>query len=174
MAKRTVEELVDDLDGTPASQTVRFGMDGALYKIDLSAANAKALREALAAFVAAATRLRPSPPMPYVAGRGRSTNRRPGDRRDRNRAIREGCDARLTSLTTRPVEAGHHRQVSRRAQEVTAAARAQHALPRRLSGRSHNRLLIGYFLAYPFADVTPRALAVRSAAPGICAVAGGC
>lgn len=32
--------LVDDLDGEPAAETVRFGIDGATYEIDLSTDNA--------------------------------------------------------------------------------------------------------------------------------------
>jgi hypothetical protein len=44
MARRIVRELVDDLDGTPAAETVRFGLDGVLYDIDLSIAHAARLR----------------------------------------------------------------------------------------------------------------------------------
>lgn len=55
MAQRVQISLTDDLlgDDTPADETVSFGIDGATYEIDLSADNAAALREALAAFVAA-------------------------------------------------------------------------------------------------------------------------
>jgi hypothetical protein len=52
MAQRTIVQLVDDVDGGEASQTVKFGLDGALYEIDLSEGNAKQLREALADFIA--------------------------------------------------------------------------------------------------------------------------
>jgi hypothetical protein len=48
--------FVDDLDGTEAEGTVRFGLDGAEYEIDLNAAHAAALREALAPYVSAARR----------------------------------------------------------------------------------------------------------------------
>jgi hypothetical protein len=48
--------FVDDLDGTDAEGTVRFGLDGAEYEIDLNAAHAEALREALAPYVSAARR----------------------------------------------------------------------------------------------------------------------
>lgn len=48
--------LVDDLDGSDAVETVSFGIDGVQYEIDLSEKNAKALREALAAYVAAGRR----------------------------------------------------------------------------------------------------------------------
>lgn len=39
--------LEDDIDGTPAEETVTFGLDGTTYEIDLSAANAAKLRDAL-------------------------------------------------------------------------------------------------------------------------------
>ena len=48
--------LVDDLDGGEAEGTVRFGLDGAEYEIDLSAEHAEALRAALAPFIGAARR----------------------------------------------------------------------------------------------------------------------
>jgi len=48
--------LIDDLDGGDAEGTVRFGLDGVEYEIDLSAEHAEALRRALAPFVGAARR----------------------------------------------------------------------------------------------------------------------
>jgi hypothetical protein len=51
MAQKVNIVLVDDLDGTDATQTVSFGLDGANYEIDLNDENASALREALAAYV---------------------------------------------------------------------------------------------------------------------------
>ena len=58
MAQRTVVELVDDLDGTvdTSIETVRFGLDGVSYEIDLRDANAGALRDQLAEFIEAARR----------------------------------------------------------------------------------------------------------------------
>ena len=53
MAQRIQTIFVDDLDGSEAAGTVRFGVDGADYEIDLSAAHAKALGEALEKYVAA-------------------------------------------------------------------------------------------------------------------------
>jgi hypothetical protein len=52
MAQKVQVLLLDDLDGTEADQTVRFGLDGASYEIDLSDANAEALRDVLATYVA--------------------------------------------------------------------------------------------------------------------------
>ena len=56
MAQKIQTLFVDDLDGSEAEGTVRFGLDGAEYEIDLSAEHAQALRDALAGFVKAARR----------------------------------------------------------------------------------------------------------------------
>ena len=40
MAQKVRIILEDDLDGGPADETVRFGLDGGQYEIDLSNANA--------------------------------------------------------------------------------------------------------------------------------------
>ena len=55
--------LVDDIDGTPAEETVSFALDGKEYEIDLSADNAQKLRDAIA---------------PYVGHARRATGRRRG------------------------------------------------------------------------------------------------
>jgi len=56
MAQKVQTLLIDDLDGGEADATVRFGLDGAEYEIDLSAKNADALRKALARYVEAGRR----------------------------------------------------------------------------------------------------------------------
>lgn len=60
MAQRTVITLVDDLDGTAldaaTGDTIRFGLDGRNYEIDLSDENAAALRETLRPYVDAGRR----------------------------------------------------------------------------------------------------------------------
>lgn len=56
MAQKVKIILVDDLDGGSADETIRFGLDGAAYEIDLSTENAGRLREALKPFVAVARR----------------------------------------------------------------------------------------------------------------------
>ncbi|WP_280378039.1 histone-like nucleoid-structuring protein Lsr2 [Nocardia wallacei] len=46
MAKKVTVELIDDYDGkSKAEDTVRFGVDGVEYEIDLSMKNAGKLRE---------------------------------------------------------------------------------------------------------------------------------
>ncbi|MBA2444815.1 MAG: Lsr2 family protein [Nocardioidaceae bacterium] len=56
MAQRVHIVLEDDLDGGNADETVKFGLDGANYEIDLSSSNAAALRDAFARYVASARR----------------------------------------------------------------------------------------------------------------------
>lgn len=51
MAQKVQVLLVDDLDGGQAEESVLFALDGTSYEIDLSAKNAKALRDALARYV---------------------------------------------------------------------------------------------------------------------------
>ncbi|WIV52855.1 histone-like nucleoid-structuring protein Lsr2 [Amycolatopsis nalaikhensis] len=94
MAQKVLVEMVDDLDGGVATQTVPFGLDGVSYEIDLSDANATALRDELARYVAAGRR---------IGGRkvrlaaGESTQvKKPGvtaTDRERSRQIREWASA---------------------------------------------------------------------------------
>jgi Lsr2 len=90
--------LVDDLDGAVADETVEFGVDGKNYEIDLSTANAKKLRGALADFVASARR---------SGGRRRASSapaaasRRPSIDREQNQAIREWARKRGMKVSDR-------------------------------------------------------------------------
>jgi hypothetical protein len=56
VAQKIQTIFIDDLDGGDADGTVRFGLDGAEYEIDLNAGHAQALRDALAPYVSAARR----------------------------------------------------------------------------------------------------------------------
>ena len=44
MAQKVQVLLVDDIDGSEATETVSFGLDGVAYEIDLSSGNAGQLR----------------------------------------------------------------------------------------------------------------------------------
>ena len=85
MAKITQVQLIDDLDGSQASDTVSFSLDGRGYALDLSEKNAAKLRDALAPFVASARR--------HGGRRGSSGSPkmtpRPATDRERTTAIRE-------------------------------------------------------------------------------------
>ena len=56
MAQKTILQLVDDLDGGQAEESVAFALDGVEFVIDLSIANAARLRDTLAEFVGHARR----------------------------------------------------------------------------------------------------------------------
>ncbi len=56
MVKKTQVILIDDIDGSPADETVTFALDGVSYEIDLTSARATELREALASWVGHARR----------------------------------------------------------------------------------------------------------------------
>ena len=51
MATKITVALEDDLDGGPASETVRFGLGDVQYEIDLNKKNARAFRKKLAPFI---------------------------------------------------------------------------------------------------------------------------
>jgi hypothetical protein len=57
MAQRVQTLFIDDLDGSAADATIRFGVDGTDYEIDLNAAHAKALSEALDKYIQAGRRV---------------------------------------------------------------------------------------------------------------------
>ncbi|SFW88599.1 Lsr2 protein [Amycolatopsis australiensis] len=89
MARKVLVEILDDIDGSTAAQTVQSGLDGVTYEIDLSDQNATALRNELARYVAAGRR---------IGGRkvrvasGQSTTTTTSDRR-RNQRIRAWANA---------------------------------------------------------------------------------
>ena len=56
MVQRVITERFDDLDGSPAVETVRFGYAGREYEIDLNEEHAAVLDEALAPYVEHARR----------------------------------------------------------------------------------------------------------------------
>jgi len=66
MAQKITVALEDDIDGGPADETVRFGLGGTEYEIDLSTRNATAFRRKLAPFIEHARKT------------GRGQRRRPG------------------------------------------------------------------------------------------------
>ncbi|MGO8893952.1 MAG: histone-like nucleoid-structuring protein Lsr2 [Streptosporangiaceae bacterium] len=74
MAQKIQTLFIDDLDGSDAEGTVRFGLDGAEYEIDLNAGHAQALRDALARYVSAARRVGGGARRPARSGRRGSVN----------------------------------------------------------------------------------------------------
>jgi hypothetical protein len=79
MAQKITVALEDDIDGGPADETVRFGLGGTEYEIDLSTKNATAFRRQLAPFIEHARK----------AGRGqRRRAGRPASSREHSADIR--------------------------------------------------------------------------------------
>lgn len=54
-------QLIDDIDGTPATTTIKFGVGGENYIIDLSEQHAAEFNEALAPYIEHARRARRAP-----------------------------------------------------------------------------------------------------------------
>lgn len=57
MAQKIQTFLLDDFDGSEAEGTVRFGLDGTQYEIDLNTVRAKELRTVLARYIEAGRRV---------------------------------------------------------------------------------------------------------------------
>lgn len=54
MATKTITHITDDIDGTSDAETVKFGLWGATYEIDLSDENQKKLEAALEPYLSVA------------------------------------------------------------------------------------------------------------------------
>ena len=86
MTQKVTAEKVSDLDGSPAAETVRFGIGGKQYEIDLSPDQARKLRADLEPFRSRARRRsrprgkRGAPALPeireYARARGYETGKR--------------------------------------------------------------------------------------------------
>lgn len=57
MARKIIEEITDDLDGSSDADTIQFSYGGTDYEIDLGERNQKRLDDALAPFIDAARRV---------------------------------------------------------------------------------------------------------------------
>ena len=69
MAQKVQTLFIDDLDGSAAEGTVRFGLAGTEYEIDLNTEHARQLRDALAAYVRAGRRVSGGSRRPARGGR---------------------------------------------------------------------------------------------------------
>lgn len=116
MARETITKLIDDLDGGEAHETVKFGLDGHSYEIDLSTKNASKLRTVLSPYLESGSR---------VAGRAPGVGR-PGGRvrggavaeREQNKAIRawaqrKGYDVAPRGRIRQEVVDQYHREAGR-------------------------------------------------------------
>lgn len=82
MAKKTVVLLEDDIDGSEASESVSFSLDGTEYEIDLNEGHANELRQALERFTNAGRKI--------SGGRGRPAAR--------GKSLQGGPDAKAVRM----------------------------------------------------------------------------
>ena len=85
LARKVHVQLIDDISGEDAQETLRFSLDGVDYEIDLAEENAAGLRKALEPFVVHGRRLRGS----SARQGGRTTT----SSREKTQQIREWAEA---------------------------------------------------------------------------------
>lgn len=89
MARRVIETLIDDIDGTVAVRSIYFTLNDAAFEIDLSEANSERFNEALAPFIQNARHARVRTP----AAKPAKTLRVGQDRLWNANDVREWCKA---------------------------------------------------------------------------------
>ncbi len=109
MAKRTITVLQDDLDGSDATETVSFAVDGVSYEIDLNADNSARLRDDFAVWTAHATR---------VGGRRRTSGA------SSSSVAKEDLDATRTWARANGYEVADRGRISAKVKEAYAKAHA--------------------------------------------------
>jgi hypothetical protein len=77
MAQKMHTLFIDDLDGSEAQSTVRFGLNGTDYEIDLNSAHAQEFKTAVQEYVAAGRKVAGSPRRAGRAARRDSTGPSP-------------------------------------------------------------------------------------------------
>lgn len=111
MAKQIQTVYIDDIDGSPADQSVTFALDGVTYEIDLTDAHAAELREAFATWIGHARK---------SGGRAAAAPRTSGRRTSADRA-------QLAKIREWARENGHNvSDRGRISSEVMAAYEAAH------------------------------------------------
>ena len=109
-------QLIDDIDGTPATTTIPFTFGGKSYIIDLSEANAAAFNEALAPYVEHARRARRAP---ANKRKSRSSSEAARVKRQKNAEIRAWALENGVTVSKR----------GQLGQDTIAAYEAAHAAP---------------------------------------------
>jgi hypothetical protein len=99
MTRRVDVQLLDDIDGSPAEETLRYGLDGTTYEVDLNAKHAEKLRSSLAKFILKSRRVGRSD---VAAGSHRRSGGAPA-RTDRaqNQAIRDWAKSKGIEVSDR-------------------------------------------------------------------------
>lgn len=98
MARKIIQTILDDLDGTEGADTVTFALDGKSYEIDLSEDNRAALAEALAPYIKAGRRVSTNSFTPKASSRRAPAA---GDGRTDLAAVREWAAANGIAVSDR-------------------------------------------------------------------------
>jgi hypothetical protein len=93
MAKEYIQKVTDDLDGSDGATTIRFGLDGVEWTIDLNAKNENDMRTKIGPFLDSARRVR-------TGGRAGASSASRTDK-ERNAAIREWALSEGVELNAR-------------------------------------------------------------------------
>jgi hypothetical protein len=106
MANKIQVVLIDDIDGSEATETVTFGIDGKRYEIDLNAANSGDLRTIFGRFIEYARKVSTTPARRTATVTG-------GNTRDETTKIRQwakaqGYDVKDVGLIPRRIRAEYH------------------------------------------------------------------
>jgi hypothetical protein len=117
VAKEVYTKLIDDLDGGEAHETVKFGLDGYSYEIDLSTKNANKLRNALSAYVEYGSRVSGRTGSSSSRGVGRARGGAVAER-EQNKAIRawalrKGLDVAPRGRIRGDIVEQYHREAGR-------------------------------------------------------------
>jgi hypothetical protein len=98
MARTVQVQLLDDIDGSKADETLKFGLDGTLYEIDVNAKHAEKLRTTLAKYIEKSRKLGKGR---VVATRGRAAATPARTDREQNQAIRDWAKAKGLGVSDR-------------------------------------------------------------------------
>jgi len=117
VAKEVYTKLIDDLDGGEAHETVKFGLDGNSYEIDLSTKNANKLRNALSTYVEYGSRVSgragSSSPRGVGRARGGAVAEREQNKAIRAWALRKGLDVAARGRIRGDIVEQYHREAGR-------------------------------------------------------------
>jgi hypothetical protein len=100
MARKVEVQLIDDLDGSQAEESITFTVDGTSYEIDLSKKNAAKLRSGLEPYVAVARKLGRTSTRRTPAALSRGRGAAQSDR-EQNQAIREWAQRKGLDVSPR-------------------------------------------------------------------------
>ncbi|GAB3560360.1 hypothetical protein J2S53_001935 [Actinopolyspora lacussalsi] len=143
MAERIQVELVDDIDGSEAQQTVTFAMDGVSYEIDLSEQNARNLRELFGPYIRQAR----------TAQQQQNNNRRQSRKQEREDRKTRQANRKLTEEIRGAARRSHERyQQDRQEQAADRAESTSQSGQFDQSGRLDQETLLEHPLSFASDD----------------------